>query len=99
MILKAKLITYNTIRNDDGVIVGGYHEVHNIKCLQNIEHLVANICDVIKNNLLYGCRDTVLEAVECAVNDMNVAKFIKENSKTLFMGFELEFIIGFDPNL
>lgn len=70
-------ITTCNFMYEDGKCLGGYHEIHKINYLQNKEHLFANIDSIIKNNLLYGCNDTVLEEVwiscdsQKIINDIN----------------------------
>lgn len=57
-----EIMTCNSVYKN-GECVGGYHEIHKINYLQNIQHLIATIDSIIKNNLLYGCEDTVLEEI------------------------------------
>lgn len=52
--------------------VGGYHEIYKINYLQNAQHLIATVESIIKNNLLYGCGDTVLEYVMVSCDDNKV---------------------------
>ena len=64
---------------ENGKCVGGYHEIHKIKYLQNIDHLIATIDSIIKNNLLYGCNDTVLESVIVSCDNPLIANSINEH--------------------
>lgn len=66
-----EILTCNSIYQD-GECIGGYHEMHKINYLQNIEHLIATIDSIVKNNLLYGCDDTVLESVSVSSSDKDV---------------------------
>ena len=57
-----EIVTSNALY-EDGKCVGGYHEIHKINYVQNEKHLIATLDSIIKNNLLYGCDETVLESV------------------------------------
>lgn len=63
-----EIVTCNSMY-EKGECVGGYHEIHKINFLQNVDHAIATINSVIKNNLLYGCEDTVLEDVIVSCSD------------------------------
>ena len=52
---------------ENGVCIGGYHEIHKINYLQNVQHLIATVESIVKTNLLYGCDDTILEDVTILV--------------------------------
>ena len=65
----------------DGECVGGYHEIHNINYLHEIGHIIATIDSVVKNNLLYGCDDTVLESVSVSCSDQSMVDAINEHYK------------------
>lgn len=67
-----EIITGNSVY-ENGECVGGYHEIHKISYLQNTQHLIATIDSIVKNNLLYGCDDTVLECVIVSCDDQKVA--------------------------
>ena len=56
-----EILTCNSMYKD-GECVGGYHEIHKINYLQNVNHLIASIDSIVKNNLLHGCDDTILES-------------------------------------
>ena len=57
---------------ENGECVGGYHEIHKINYLQNVQHLIATVESIVKNNLLYGCDDTVLEDITVSCDDQKV---------------------------
>lgn len=77
-----EILTCNSMYQD-GECIGGYHEIHKINYLQNIEHLIATIDSVVKNNLLYGCNDTVLESVSVSCSDQSVIDAINKHYKGL----------------
>lgn len=81
--MKANVTTCNSMI-ENGECVGGYHELHEIRYLSGIEHLIATIDSIIKNNLLYGCKDTVLEDVIVACDDNNTVKYIAEHCNDIF---------------
>lgn len=91
---KIEILTCNSMYKD-GECVGGYHEIHEIKYLQNVNHLIATIDSIIKNNLLFGCDDTVLESVSISCNDQGVIDVINEHYKGLCgkVKIEAEFIL------
>ena len=64
---------------ENGKCVGGYHEIHKINYLQNAKHLIATIDSIIKNNLLYGCDDTVLEFVTATCDDQKVVDEVNKH--------------------
>lgn len=66
--MTTKILTSNCAY-ENGECVGGYHEIHDIKYLSGVEHLMAMVKSIIDNNLLYGCSDTVLESVEVSCDD------------------------------
>lgn len=75
--MKAEVYTSNCAY-ENGICVGGYHELHDIRYLSSAEHLIATVKSIIENNLLYGCSDTVLESVEVRCdNEMVVECFRK----------------------
>ena len=57
---------------ENGVCVGGYHEIHKINYLQNAQHLIAVVESIVKNNLLYGCDGTILEDVTVSCDNQKV---------------------------
>lgn len=77
---KIEIMTCNSMYKD-GECIGGYHEIHNINFLQNVSHLIATIDSIVKNNLMYGCDDTVLENVSVYCSDQNVVDEINEHYK------------------
>lgn len=81
--MKADVMTFNSMYKD-GEIVGGYHEIHNIAFLSNTEHLIATVDSIIKNNLLYGCDDTVLERVYVGCDDLNAVEYIIKHCDDIF---------------
>lgn len=77
-----EILTCNSMYKD-GECIGGYHEMHKINYLQNIEHLIATIDSIVKKNLLYGCNDTILESVSVSCSDQSVVDAINEHYKGL----------------
>lgn len=77
-------ITTGNAMYKNGECVGGYHEIHEVNYLQNVEHAIATIDSVIKNNLMYGCIDTVLESVEVLCENIATQIYIEEYFKTHF---------------
>lgn len=77
---KIKILTCNSMYKD-GECIGGYHEIHKINYLQNIEHLISTIDSIVKNNLLYGCNDTILENVSVSCSNQSVVDAINEHYK------------------
>lgn len=73
--IHAEIITVNN-KIVDGNCIGGYHECHDIRYLSSIDHLIASIDTIIKNNLKYGCEDTVLESVMIGCNDHGAVDYI-----------------------
>lgn len=78
--MSAEIMTCNSMYND-GECVGGYHEIHEIKYLQNVNHLIATIDSIVKNNFLFGCDDTVLESVSVSCSNQSVVDVINEHYK------------------
>lgn len=81
--MKANVITCNSMI-ENGEYVGGYHELHEIRYLSGMEHLIATIDSIIKNNLLYGCEDTMLEDVVVDCDDSHAVTYIAEHCKDIF---------------
>ena len=77
-----EILTCNSMYKD-GECVGGYHEIHKINYLQNVNHLITTIDSIVKNNLLYGCDDTVLESVSVSCSDKIVINLINDHYKGL----------------
>ena len=75
-----EIITCNSMYKD-GKCVGGYNEIHKINYLQNTQHLIATINSIVKNNLLYGCNNTVLEEVSVSCEDQKIIDEINEHYK------------------
>ncbi len=69
--MNVEIMTCNS-KYVNGQCVGGYHEIHNINFLQNTDHIIATIDSIIKNNLLHGCDDTVLEEVVVSCSDEKI---------------------------
>lgn len=63
----------------NGECVGGYHEIHKINYLHNVQHLISTIDSIIKNNLLYGCEDTVLEEICVSCEDQKMEEEINNH--------------------
>ena len=57
---------------ENGVCAGGYHEIHKINYLQNSQHLIATIESIVKNNIMYGCDNTVLEDITVLCDNQKV---------------------------
>lgn len=81
--MKAKVTTCNSIM-ENGVCVSGYHEIHEIKYLSGIKHLVATVNSIIRNNLLYGYKDFVLEEVVVEVDNVDAMEYISKHCKNIF---------------
>ena len=77
-----EILTCNSMYQD-GECIGGYHEIHKINYLQNIKHLIATIDSIVKNNLLYGCDDTILESVSVSCSDEYITNLLNEHYKGL----------------
>lgn len=77
-----EILTCNSIHKD-GECIGGYHEIHKINYLQNINHLIATIDSIVKNNLLYGCDNTVLESISVSCSDKYIIDLLNEHYKEL----------------
>lgn len=73
-----EILTCNSVYQN-GECVGGYHEIHKINYLQNMQHLIATIDSIIKNNLLYGCEDTVLEEICVSCGDQEIEEEINSH--------------------
>ena len=84
MAINAEIITSNP-KLVDGKIVGGFHATIIAKMLSSTEHLIATIDSVIKNNLLYECKDgIVLDEVVIGCNDHDAVDYIIEHRDDLF---------------
>lgn len=75
-----EIITCNSTYSN-GKCIGGYHEIHKINYLQNAQHLIATIDSIIKNNLLFGCNNTVLEEICISCAEQKVTDEINEHYK------------------
>lgn len=75
-----EVLTYNSMYNGEKC-VGGYHEIHEIKNLQNIKHLIATIDSIVKNNLLYGCDETMLESISVFCGDKSIIDVLNKHYK------------------
>lgn len=79
----------------NGECDGGYHEIHTIKYLQSVDHIIATIDSIIKNNLLYGCKDTILEEIVVSCDNERIVEEINNYYKQRVIeikvqaGFEL----------
>ena len=93
--MKAYVTTCNSMIKD-GEVNGGYHEMHEIKYLSGMEHLIATIDSIIKNNLLYGCEDTILESVVVDCSDRNAVKYIADHCNDIFRYPKIEVVIHFN---
>lgn len=71
---------------ENGEVVGGYHENHRITYLQNANHVIATIDSIVKNNLLHGCNDTVLEDVIVSCNHHGTVEELREHYSNGFVG-------------
>lgn len=67
-----RIMTCNA-KYENGEVVGGYHEIHEVKYINGAKHIIATIESIIANNLLYKNDLTVLEAVnvECTKSLVN----------------------------
>lgn len=75
-----EIMTCNSVYKN-GERVDYYHEIHKINYLQNTQHLIATIESIIKNNLLFGCDNTVLEEICISCADQKVTDEINEHYK------------------
>lgn len=82
--MKVTIITANSMYKNNQCI-GGYHEIHEVNYLQNVEYVIATINSIIKNNLMYGCVDTVLESVEVLCENTATQIYIEEYFKNSFL--------------
>ena len=64
---------------ENGECIGGYHEIHKINYLQNTQHLIATIESIVKNSLMYGCNDKVLENITVSHDDQKVIDEINKS--------------------
>lgn len=64
---------------ENGECVGGYHEIHKINYLTSTQHLIATVESIVKNNLLYGCNDTVLEDITVSCDDQKVVDEVNKH--------------------
>ena len=75
---KVEIFTSNSAY-ENGVCVGGYHEIHKINYLRNAQHLIATVESIVNNNLMYGCDDTILEDITVSCDDQKVIDEINEH--------------------
>lgn len=98
MSINAEIITTNS-KFLNGKGAGGYHATTIARMLSSTDHLVATIDSVIKNNLLYGCKDgVVLEDVIITCNDRNAVDYINEHLNILFNYPDVRICICIDEN-
>ena len=81
--MKAEIITCNYMY-ENGKCVGGYHETHKVSYISGTSHLIATIDSIIKNNLLYGCSDTILKSVMVGCDDHNAVGYISQHREHIF---------------
>ena len=62
MINDIVIITCNS-KFKDSKCIGGYHEIHKINMLKNFDHLISTVNNILSNNIIYGCDDTILECI------------------------------------
>ena len=67
---------------NDGINGGGFYEIHNINCLQNIDHLIFMIDGIILGNLKYNCRDSILKEVIVRLEDQDDVDYINDYYKS-----------------
>ncbi len=69
----------------NGKSIGGRHEIHKISYLCSLQHIIATIDSIIKNNLLYSWQDEVLDSVEVYCNEKDIvdeiSAYYKNNSE------------------
>ena len=75
--MEFEIITNNSLY-ENGICAGGYHEIHKVKFIQKIDHIIATINSVIEKNLLYGYENTILEEVSVLINDEIASEEIKQ---------------------
>lgn len=72
------IVTSNS-KYENGECVGGYHEIHKANYLAGIEHAIATIDSIIKNNLLYAQSNTVLDDVTISCGDREILDNVEEH--------------------
>lgn len=77
---------------ENGECVGGYYETHTVKCLSNVKHVIATVESIVKNNLLYGCIDTVLEEIYISCEDIETSKELEKYFKKFPMKVMVEYV-------
>ena len=77
MINDIVIITCNS-KFENGKCIGGYHEIHKINVLKNFKHLVSTVNNIISNNIIYGCDDTILEEILVQSCDDKIVDKINE---------------------
>ena len=84
MPIKAKIMTGNA-KSIDGKVAEVFSTTIIAEMLSNTDHLIATINSVIKNNLLYECKDGIkLVMVIIYCNDHDAANYIREHLDVLF---------------
>ena len=57
------IIITNNAMIKNGENVGGYHEIHEIKGIRNVNHLIATIKSIAENNIRFKDDDTTLVGI------------------------------------
>lgn len=79
-----------------GTYVNSYHEIHEITNLQSIndaDHIISIVNDIVTNNILYKANNDVLDSVIISCNDSiildKIIKYYEENPSLVnIMGAE-----------
>lgn len=75
--MNIEVMTCNSMYKD-GECIGGYYEIHKANYLSNVKHAIATVESIVKNNLLYGCTDTVLEEIDISCKDKEIFKELEK---------------------
>ena len=96
--MKANIRTCNSAF-ENGSCVGGYHEIHIVHYLSSTDHLIATIDSIIRNNLLYGCKDVVLEEVHVVCDSKCTVEYINRHIKHIFRYPNVKIFITFAESI
>lgn len=91
--MNVEVRTCNSIY-ESGECVGGYYETHIAKCLSDVKHIIATVESIVKNNLLYGCTDTVLEEIQISCEDIEISKELEN----YFQRFPIKVLVEYVCN-
>ena len=83
--MKVRIATNNAVYKD-GVLVGGFHEKHEINHLSSANHLIDTINAIIQINQVHTSPESVLEALDIECDDQKIVQDI-EAYKTWFFRY------------